>query len=189
MLNLQRRFVDDAKMLEVLDESQNRISTMSFIHESLYKNSDFSSIGFSDYLERLTQNLIHSYSNVTTGVELITKLDDVHINLKQAIPCGLIVNELVSNCLKYAFKGMSSGKIYLRVQRVEENLEIQVADNGVGLPEDFDFETNESLGVYLVQALTDQLDGTLTVDNKHSDNALEWTTGASFLVSFTPLTD
>ena len=80
---------------------------------------------------------------------------------------------------------MSSGKIYLRVQRVGVNLEIQVADNGVGLPEDFDFETNE-FGVYLVQALTDQLDGSLIVDNKHSDNALEWTTGASFLVSFTP---
>ncbi|MBO75095.1 MAG: hypothetical protein CMD33_07475 [Flavobacteriales bacterium] len=189
MLNLQRRFIDDVKMLEVLDESQNRISTMSFIHESLYRNSDFSSIGFSDYLQRLTQNLIHSYSNVTKGVELITKLDDVHINLKQAIPCGLIVNELVSNCLKYAFKGMSSGKIFLRVKRVNENLEIEVADNGVGLPDDFDFETNESLGVYLVQALTDQLDGRLTVDNKHSDNALEWSTGASFLVSFTPLTD
>lgn len=189
MLNLQRRFVDDAKMLEVLDESQNRISTMSFIHESLYKNSDFSSIGFSDYLERLTQNLIHSYSNVTARVELTTKLDDVHINLKQAIPCGLIVNELVSNCLKYAFKGREEGKIFLRVERVGENLEIQVADDGVGLPEDFDFETNESLGVYLVSALTDQLDGTLTVDNKHRYNALEWTNGASFLVSFTPLTE
>ncbi len=189
MLNLQRRFVDDDKMLEVLDESQNRISTMSFIHESLYRNSDFSSIGFSDYLEWLTQNLIHSYSHVTTGVELISALDDVHINLKQAIPCGLIVNELVSNCLKYAFKGRTSGKIFLRVQRAGEKLEIQVSDNGVGLPDDFDFETNESLGVYLVQALTDQLDGSLTVDNKHSDNALEWTTGASFLVSFTPLTD
>ena len=189
MLNLQRRFVDDAKMLEVLDESQNRISTMSFIHESLYKNSDFSSIGFSDYLQRLTQNLIHSYSHVTTGVELTTKLDDVHINLKQAIPCGLIVNELVSNCLKYAFKGREEGKIFLRVERVDEKLEIQVADNGVGLPEDFEFETNESLGVYLVQALTDQLDGTLTVDNKHRYNTLEWTDGASFLVSFTPLTE
>ena len=162
---------------------------MSFIHESLYKNSDFSSIGFSDYLERLTQNLIHSYSNVTARVELTTKLDDVHINLKQAIPCGLIVNELVSNCLKYAFKGRDEGKIFLRVERVGENLEIQVADDGVGLPEDFDFETNESLGVYLVSALTDQLDGTLTVDNKHRDNALEWTNGASFLVSFTPLTE
>ena len=189
MLNLQRRFVDDAKMLEVLDESQNRISTMSFIHESLYRNSDFSSIGFSDYLERLTQNLIHSYSNVTSRVELISKLDDVHINLKQAIPCGLIVNELVSNCLKYAFKGRAEGKIFLRVEEVGETIEIQVADDGVGLPDDFDFKTNESLGVYLVSALTDQLDGTLTVDNKHRDNALEWTNGASFLVSFTPLTE
>ncbi len=189
MLNLQRRFVDDPKMLDVLEESQNRISTMSFIHESLYKNSDFSSIGFSDYLERLTQNLIHSYSNVAQGVELVSELDDIHINLKQAIPCGLIVNELISNCLKYAFKDMSSGKIYLRVQSVGEQMEIQVADNGVGLPDDFNFETNESLGVYLVQALTDQIDGKLIVDNKHSDNTLEWATGASFLVSFTPLTD
>ena len=189
MLNLQRRFVDDPKMLEVLEESQNRISTMSFIHESLYRNSDFSSIGFSDYLERLTQNLIHSYSNVSSKVTLISKLDDVKINLKQAIPCGLIVNELVSNSLKYAFKGRSEGKLFLRVEKQGDDLEIEVADNGVGLPDDFDFETNESLGVYLVQALTDQLDGTLIVDNKLSNNALESEDGASFLVRFTPLTE
>jgi PAS domain S-box-containing protein len=189
MLNLQRRFVDDPKMLEVLEESQNRISTMSFIHESLYRNTDFSSIGFSDYLERLTQNLIHSYSNVSSRVELVSQLDDVHINLKQAIPCGLIVNELVSNCLKYAFKGRETGKILLRVERKGDELEIEVADNGVGLPDNFDFETNESLGVYLVQALTDQLDGKLLVDNKLTNNALETEHGASFLVRFTPLTD
>jgi PAS domain S-box-containing protein len=189
MLNLQRRFVDDPKMLEVLEESQNRISTMSFIHESLYRNTDFSSIGFSDYLERLTQNLIHSYSNVSSRVELVSQLDDVHINLKQASPCGLIVNELVSNCLKYAFKGRETGKILLRVERKGDELEIEVADNGVGLPDNFDFETNESLGVYLVQALTDQLDGKLLVDNKLTNNALETEHGASFLVRFTPLTD
>ncbi|MGA0435034.1 MAG: PAS domain-containing sensor histidine kinase [Flavobacteriales bacterium] len=189
MLNLQRRFVDDSKMLEILEESQNRISTMSFIHESLYRNSDFSSIGFSEYLERLTQNLIHSYSNVSARVELVSNLDDVRINLKQAIPCGLIVNELVSNSLKYAFKGRESGKIFLRVEMKRDKLEIEVADNGVGLPDNFDFSSNESLGVYLVQALTDQLDGILVVDNKHSDNTLEVHDGASFLVSFTPLTE
>jgi len=88
MLNLQRRFIDDPKMLDILEESQNRISTMSFIHESLYQNSDFSSIGFAEYLKRLTQNLIHSYSRVSANVKLESVLDDVHINFKQAIPCG-----------------------------------------------------------------------------------------------------
>ena len=189
MLNLQRRFIEDPKMLDILEESQNRISTMSFIHESLYQNSDFSSIGFAEYLKRLTENLIHSYSRVSTGVELESLLDDVHINLKQAIPCGLIVNELVSNSLKYAFVGREGGKIQLRVERKGAEIEIEVSDNGVGLPDDFDFETNESLGVYLVQALTDQLDGTLVVDNNHSENTLERHIGASFLVRFTPLTD
>lgn len=189
MLNLQRRFIDDPKMLDILEESQNRISTMSFIHESLYQNSDFSSIGFAEYLKRLTQNLIHSYSRVSANVELTCVLDDVQINLKQAIPCGLIVNELVSNALKYAFPGKRGGTIELRVEEKGQDIEIEVSDNGVGLPDDFDFETNESLGVYLVQALTDQLDGSLLVDNNQSENPLEKGSGASFLVRFTPLTD
>ncbi len=189
MLNLQRRFIDDPKMLDILEESQNRISTMSFIHESLYQNSDFSSIGFTEYLKRLTQNLIHSYSRVATGVALDCTLDDVQISLKQAIPCGLIVNELVSNSLKYAFPNKNKGTIQLRVEKKGDDIEIEVSDNGVGLPADFDFETNESLGVYLVQALTEQLDGTLVVDNNHSENTLEKRLGASFLVRFTPLTD
>ena len=189
MLNLQRRFIDDPKMLDILEESQNRISTMSFIHESLYQNSDFSSIGFAEYLKRLTQNLIHSYSRVSANVELTCILDDVQIDLKQAIPCGLIVNELVSNALKYAFPGKRGGAIELRVEEKGQDIEIEVSDNGVGLPDDFDFETNESLGVYLVQALTDQLDGSLLVDNNQRENPLEKESGASFLVRFTPLTD
>ena len=189
MLNLQRRFIDDPKMLDILEESQNRISTMSFIHESLYQNSDFSSIGFAEYLKRLTQNLIHSYSRVSANVKLNCVLDDVQINLKQAIPCGLIVNELVSNALKYAFPANRGGTIELRVEEKGKDIEIEVSDNGVGLPDDFDFETNESLGVYLVQALTDQLDGSLLVDNNQRENLLEKESGASFLVRFTPLTD
>ena len=189
MLNLQRRFISDPLMLNILEESQNRISTMSFIHESLYQNSDFSSISFSSYLERLTNNLIHSYSKISCEVELVSKLDDVHINLKQAIPCGLIVNELVSNSLKYAFIDRTHGKLVLRVQQKGEQLEIEVSDDGVGLPEGFSFESNDSLGVYLVQALTEQIDGVLIVNNNSTTNALERSTGTSFLVRFTPLTD
>jgi PAS domain S-box-containing protein len=189
MLNLQRRFISDPLMLNILEESQNRISTMSFIHESLYQNSDFSSISFSSYLERLTNNLIHSYSKISCEVELVSCLHDVHINLKQAIPCGLIVNELVSNCLKYAFVGREHGKLTLRVEKTNNELEIEVSDDGVGLPEGFSFESNDSLGVYLVQALTEQLDGVLIVNNNSTTSALEKTTGSSFLVRFTPITD
>lgn len=189
MLNLQRRFISDPLMLNILEESQNRISTMSFIHESLYQNSDFSSISFSSYLERLTNNLIHSYSKISCEVELVSCLDNVYINLKQAIPCGLIVNELVSNCLKYAFVGKEHGKLTLRVEEKDNELEIEVSDDGVGLPEGFSFESNDSLGVYLVQALTEQLDGVLIVNNNSTTSALEKTTGSSFLVRFTPIAD
>ena len=189
MLNLQRRFISDPLMLNILEESQNRISTMSFIHESLYQNSDFSSISFSSYLERLTNNLIHSYSKISCEVELVSSLDNVYINLKQAIPCGLIVNELVSNCLKYAFVGREHGKLTLRVEEKDNELEIEVSDDGVGLPEGFSFESNDSLGVYLVQALTEQLDGVLIVNNNSTTSALEKTTGSSFLVRFTPIAD
>ena len=189
MLNLQRRFISDPLMLNILEESQNRISTMSFIHESLYQNSDFSSISFSSYLERLTNNLIHSYSKISCEVQLVSCLDNVYINLKQAIPCGLIVNELVSNSLKYAFVGREHGKLTLRVEEKDNELEIEVSDDGVGLPEGFSFESNDSLGVYLVQALTEQLDGVLIVNNNSTTSALENTTGSSFLVRFTPIAD
>ena len=183
MLNLQRRFIKDPGLLQVLDESQNRIATMSYIHESLYRNTDFSSISFSEYLVRLSNNLIHSYARQDCQVELRTVLDDVHLKLDQAIPCGLIVNELVSNAMKYAFVSRPFGCITLRVQRVRGDLlEIEVQDDGVGLPEGFDFSQNDSLGVYLVQALTDQIDGTLLVRNNENGP------GCSFLVSFTPST-
>jgi two-component sensor histidine kinase len=183
MLNLQRRFIKDPGLLQVLDESQNRIATMSFIHESLYRNTDFSAIGFSEYLMRLAQNLIASYARKDCRVELNPILDDIHLNLDQAIPMGLIVNELVSNSLKYAFVGRDTGTIVLRVQMLMDGLlEIEVRDDGVGLPEGFDFKDNDSLGVYLVQALTDQIDGTLRVANNENEP------GCSFLVSFTPST-
>jgi two-component sensor histidine kinase len=107
-------------------------------------------------------------------------LDDVQINLKQAIPCGLIVNELVSNSLKYAFIGIEGGEIQLRVEERGGEIEIEVSDNGVGMPADFDFQNNESLGVYLVQALTDQLDGSLVVDNNQSEKTLKSERGIFF---------
>jgi PAS domain S-box-containing protein len=179
MLNLQRRFVSDPGIVQVLEESQNRIATMSFIHESLYRATDFSSIGFSEYLQRLAGNLMTSYARRDCRVELHTELEPVFLNLDQAIPCGLIVNELLSNAMKYAFVGRAQGVVTLRVGQAAGRVQIEVRDDGVGLPEGFDAKTHDSLGMYLVQALTEQLDGELEIGKGP---------GSSFLVSFTPST-
>ena len=182
MLNLQKSFVKDPETLNLLEESTNRIATMSFIHESLYRNTDFANISFAEYLQRLSANLVQSYSRTDCHVVLQTVFDEVYLSLEQAIPCGLITNELVSNALKYAFPDMGQGTITLRIQHMEGGaVELEVSDNGVGLPPGFDFAKNDSLGVYLVQALTEQIDGELVVTSTEQGRK-----GSSFLVRFTP---
>jgi len=179
LMSLQRSFVSDPTLVQVLEESQSRISTMSYIHESLYRNKDFSSISFTEYIGNLSSNLINSYNTPGCEVELTLSPEEVFIPLDQAIPCGLIVNELVSNAMKYAFKGREKGALMIRVEEVNHNVEIEVSDNGVGLPNDFSLEKNDSLGIYLVQALIEQLSGTLKVESLK-----EGRKGSLFLISF-----
>ena len=182
MLNLQKSFVKDPETLNLLEESTNRIATMSYIHESLYRNTDFANISFAEYLQRLSANLIQSYSRSDCEVVLQTVFDEVYLSLEQAIPCGLITNELVSNSLKYAFPDRAQGIITLRIQHVEGGaVELEVSDDGVGLPPGMDFAKNDSLGVYLVQALTEQIDGELVVTSVDQGRK-----GCSFLVRFPP---
>ncbi len=181
ILNLQKNFVDDEKAISGLEEIQNRVSTMSVIHETLYQNTDVSSIGFPSYLTRIAGNIIQGYQS-STHVTLETDLEDLQAPLDQAIPCGLILNEWVSNAMKYAFEGRESGVISvgLRSNPVEgnpeeEEIQIEVRDDGVGLPDGFDWSGRDSLGLYLVQALSEQLDAELLAE---SDG------GTRFLVSF-----
>ena len=181
ILNLQKSFVNDEKAIEGLEEIQNRVSTMSIIHETLYQNTDVSSIGFPSYMERIAGNIIQGYQS-KTRVELVTDLQDIQAPLDQAIPCGLILNEWVSNAMKYAFEGRENGTITVGLRAVEvegqsdeEEIQIEVRDDGVGLPEGFDWSGKDSLGLYLVQALSEQLDAELLAE---SDG------GTRFLVSF-----
>lgn len=181
ILNLQKKFVNDDKTIVGLEEIQNRVSTMSIIHETLYQNTDVSRIGFPSYITRIAGNIIQSYHS-STQVELVTELDPVEAPLDQAIPCGLILNEWVSNAMKYAFEGREKGTITVRLSATdiegngdEEEIQIEVKDDGVGLPEGFDWNTRDSLGLYLVQALSEQLDAELKAE---SDD------GTRFLISF-----
>lgn len=159
ILNLQGGYVDnDPKMLELLRDSQDRIRSMSFIHESLYQTKNFSQVDLADYIDGLSRNLMMSYS-LTGKVELEKELEGVKLDLDQAIPCGLILNELISNALKHAFPDGAQGRIQLGLRSREGRVEITVSDNGVGLPPDFDEERSSGLGLQLVHMLIGQLDG------------------------------
>ena len=181
ILNLQKKFVQDEAAITGLEEIQNRVSTMSIIHETLYQNTDVSSIGFPSYLTRIAGNIIQGYRS-ETQVELVTELEDLQAPLDQAIPCGLILNEWVSNAMKYAFPGRERGTITVSLRCVmseahpdEEEIQIEVRDDGVGLPEGFEWGGRDSLGLYLVQALSEQLDAELLAESDQ---------GTRFLVKF-----
>lgn len=175
ILNLQSSYVKDENSLNILRESQNRIKSMSFIHESLYQTKDFANIEFSDYILSLSKNLIHSYSVGDGKVKLVTDFEKTNLSLDQAIPCGLIANELISNALKYAFVGKDEGEIALSIKDRDGKITICIADNGIGLPKDLDHENSDSLGLQLVYTLIDQLDATIQVDT---------TIGTKYLITF-----
>jgi PAS domain S-box-containing protein len=164
ILNLQSSYVgEDPRMLELLRDSRDRIRSMAFIHESLYQNKNFSHIDLAAYIEGLSRNLMMSYS-LAGNVELETRLEPVQLELDQAIPCGLILNELISNTLKHAFPNGAKGRIELGLRSLpNDGVEITVSDNGRGLPADFDEERDANLGLQLVRTLTGQLDGNLTM--------------------------
>jgi two-component sensor histidine kinase len=175
ILNLQSSYVKDENSLSILRESQNRIKSMSFIHESLYQTKDFSGIEFGGYILSLANNLVHSYSLEVGLVKLTTEFDDMHLSLDQAIPCGLIANELISNSLKYAFDKGQHGELFISAKHKDSKVTLIISDNGKGLPEGFDYENSDSLGLQLVYTLKDQLDASIQVFTKK---------GTKYLITF-----
>ena len=177
ILNLQTSYVKDKKVLNVLKESQDRIKSMAYIHESLYQSKDFSKINFSEYIENLSKNLMHSYGSYNNLIDLKLDIDDIYLNLDLAIPCGLIVNELVSNALKYAFSDRAKGVVFIKVKINKNDLSIVVKDNGNGFPQNINFKKTETLGLQLVNALAEQIKGSVNMETKK-------TTGTSFTINF-----
>jgi len=170
LLNLQARCVDGEETINVLKESQNRVKTMAMVHEKLYQSSNLKDINLKEYVENLISDLFYSYGVKRGIIEPQVHVDDLKIDIDTAIPCGLIINELVTNSLKYAFPATVGGEkskggiIKVRLKRLKNNLELIVSDNGVGLPEDIDMEHIETLGLKMVNVLVSQLGGTLELD-------------------------
>jgi PAS domain S-box-containing protein len=166
ILNLQSSYVKDAYAFNLLKECQNRVKSMAFIHESLYQTKNFESVNFSEYITTLSKNLIHTYSVNSQKIKLILTLDDLFLNLDTSIPCGLIINEIISNSLKYAFPDNRDGIIFVTLKVNKNRVKIEAGDNGIGMPENIDIKNTQTLGLQLVDTLIEQINGSLELDSK-----------------------
>jgi PAS domain S-box-containing protein len=167
LLNLQIQYVDEKETANVLIESQNRVKSMAMIHEELYKSEDLTHINFMDYIQSLVSNLFYSYNVKNNRITSTFEIENVNLNIETAVPCGLIISELISNSLKYAFPNEMKGNIHIKLKSVNDKYELIISDNGIGLPTDFDFNKLESLGLLLVNKLIEQIDGKITINKSH----------------------
>ncbi|MDO9549528.1 MAG: PAS domain S-box protein [Methanoregula sp.] len=164
VLNLQIRKIDDPSTIEALKDCQSRVRSMSLVHEHLYRGKDLSHIDLGNYLRALGTVLFNSYDARDHGVRFELDIHDIYVDTNTAIPLGLISNELITNSLKYAFKEKEGGKLSITATEDPTTLIFVVADNGAGMAPDITLENQTSLGLQLVSSLTDQLNGTVTID-------------------------
>lgn len=166
LLRLQSGYIKDREALEIFRDSQNRVRAMAMIHENLYQSSDLGRINFSDYIRNLINNLIRCYGlDKDNNIKL--NIDKVSLRIDTAIPCGLIINELVSNAIKHAFVETATGDIYIDfIDLGQGKYSLSVSDNGIGVPDDIEIKRSQSLGLQLVWNLVEQLEGTIVFNTK-----------------------
>jgi PAS domain S-box-containing protein len=164
LLNLQSGSIRDPRDRDMIRECQNRIKSMAIIHETLYQSRDLARVNLANYIRSLADNLFRSYGVNGEAVRLDVRVSDVYLGFDTAIPCGLIINELISNSLKYAFPEGREGRISIDLHPEDhDRYALTVRDDGVGLPPDLDFRDTRTLGLQLVTTLTDQLEGAIVL--------------------------
>ena len=174
ILSLQSGSACSESQATLLRESQDRIRSMALVHEKLYRSRDLSRINFGEYVRNLTASLAHSYI-ASPAIRIRVDIRDVFLDIDMAIPCGLIINELVSNSFKYAFRDGRAGEVYISLSGNGQTYTLVVSDDGVGLPPGMDFRNTPSLGLQLVNTLVSQLEGTIELDLEK---------GTSFKITF-----
>jgi len=168
LLSFQSRQVTDKTALAAFRESQDRVRSMALFHEKLYQAKDLAHIELADYLRQMAQMLRHTYGLGGVEIALNVRAEGVHIGVDTAVPCGLIANELITNSLKYAFPAGRPGSIDVELTRREDGgFTFVIADDGVGIPPEVDIQKSPSLGLQLVMALVEQMDGTISVERGH----------------------
>ncbi|MDQ2842112.1 MAG: ATP-binding protein, partial [Acidobacteriota bacterium] len=176
-LNMQAGTIKEAQAVAALRESERRVMAMAEIHERLYGHKRMDRINFGDYARTLVSDLICSYTSDSSQIKCEFSLVPIDLNIEQAIPCGLILNELITNALKYAYPNGAQGSISVAFQQMaDQKICLSVSDRGQGLPKNFEWKKSKSLGVTIVNLLTKQLGGTLQIESLG--------TGAAFSVIF-----
>jgi PAS domain S-box-containing protein len=187
LLEMQNDSLGEAQIAGLFEDSQQRIYSMALIHEKLYRSQNLAQINFGDYLEDLVTNLFASYNLQEKRIQLSIKAESIYLNIETATPCGLIVNELVSNTIKHAFPDNREGNLQVEFYRDcvalptedrQQNLNLIVSDNGIGFPEDLDFKLTNSMGFQVICTLTEQLEATIQLNR---------TNGTTFLLQFREL--
>ena len=174
-LQLQSNYVKDPESAEMLNECQRRVRSMALVHEKLYQSKHIGFINVAEYIKSLTSELQESYV-VQADIKFEVDVESININLDTAIPCGLIINELLTNSLKYAFRGKSSGTVGISLHlSPDHRFTLMVSDDGVGLPENFDINSTATLGMQLVHVLVRQLGGTVAITSQN---------GTIFIITF-----
>jgi two-component sensor histidine kinase len=171
LLDLQADTVQDPDAYQAFHETRARVKSMALIHERSYQSSDLAHIDAGEYVQEMLDHLLGAYGAAAGDITASVQADEVALDIDTAIPCGLIITELVSNALKHAFPAEETagqGEIRVELRRLDGQLCLVVSDNGVGLPPDLDFYKTESLGLQLVNILADQLDGVVEVEGRPS---------------------
>jgi PAS domain S-box-containing protein len=159
LLQLQARHSKDESINRVFKDSQNRIKSMALVHEKLYQTQNFISISLKEYVDELVKHLIHTYKEDTANLGYELYIDDIFFNIDTMIPCGLIINELVTNSIKHAFEDIERPELSIALSMDDGRATLVYSDNGIGLAENIDLSDSETLGLQIVNMLTDQLEG------------------------------
>ncbi len=166
LLELQYDTISDPGVRQAIRDSQGRIKSMSLVHEQLYQIGTFSALKLDHYIKSLTDTLVSACADPEKEIELIIDTEPVELEMEQAVPCGLFLSEVITNAYKHAFKGRDRGKVVIELQNREEFVRLKIADNGIGIPPDYKPDLNRSLGMTLIRELSEQLSGSLKVDNE-----------------------
>ncbi len=177
LLNLQSAFIKDEQILEIFRDSQYRVRSMALIHEKLYLSNNLAEINFAEYIYSLVNTIFRTMGMQRRGINVQIQAENILLKIDAAVPCGLIVNELVSNTLKHAFPNGNTGVVQVQLNAgANGHIMLSVADNGVGLPPGLNFKETESLGLQLVNSLVRQLGGVIDLDQN---------SGTKFTITFT----
>jgi len=166
LLRWQSRTTQDKQAVEALKESQSHVQSMSLIHQNLYQNENLTGISMRKYLENLIQNLVSTYQ-VGEGIDFKTEIEELTLDVDTVVPIGLIIYELTTNAIKYAFPDGGAGTITIHLKEVEDKLNLEVSDNGIGIKDTSSLGGRESFGYGLIQAFSQRLQAELLVNGEN----------------------